>query len=172
MSILVSDFACHRDELIISTKAGHDMWNGPYGMNGSRKHLLASLDQSLKRLRLSYVDIFYSHCPDPDTRLEETMSALATAVHSGSDVLGFLAGMAAGVVLALFFGGFTGGFFNVDMLRAEIERMPAHEYLRSSYYEHWLHAIEALLIRGGAVTDAELKARIAELAAASRKEPH
>lgn len=81
--ILVSDFACHRDELVISTKAGHDMWNGPYGSNGSRKHLLASLDQSLKRLRLSYVDIFYSHCPDPDTRLEETMSALATAVQSG-----------------------------------------------------------------------------------------
>jgi len=81
--ILVSDFVCHRDELIISTKAGHDMWSGPYGANGSRKHLLASLDQSLKRLRLNYVDIFYSHCPDPDTRLEETMSALATAVHSG-----------------------------------------------------------------------------------------
>ena len=81
--ILVSDFICHRDELVISTKAGHEMWNGPYGMNGSRKHLLASLDQSLKRLRLNYVDIFYSHCSDPDTRLEETMSALATAVHSG-----------------------------------------------------------------------------------------
>jgi L-glyceraldehyde 3-phosphate reductase len=81
--ILVSDFACHRDELVISTKAGHDMWHGPYGSGGSRKHLLASLDQSLKRLRLSYVDIFYSHCPDPDTRLEETMSALATAVQSG-----------------------------------------------------------------------------------------
>lgn len=81
--ILVEDFACHRDELLISTKAGHDMWNGPYGQAGSRKHLLASLDQSLKRLRLNYVDIFYSHCPDPHTRLEETMSALATAVNSG-----------------------------------------------------------------------------------------
>ena len=81
--ILVGDFVCHRDELVISTKAGHEMWHGPYGRNGSRKHLLASLDQSLKRLRLSYVDIFYSHCPDPDTRLEETLSALATAVHSG-----------------------------------------------------------------------------------------
>ncbi len=81
--ILVEDFACHRDELVISTKAGHDMWAGPYGTGGSRKHLLSSLDQSLKRLRLDYVDIFYSHCPDPDTRLEETMSALATAVHSG-----------------------------------------------------------------------------------------
>ncbi|MEI7910048.1 MAG: aldo/keto reductase [Verrucomicrobiota bacterium] len=81
--ILAEDFICHRDELIISTKAGHDMWRGPYGEWGSRKHLLASLDQSLKRLRLSYVDIFYSHRPDPHTRLEETMSALATAVHSG-----------------------------------------------------------------------------------------
>jgi L-glyceraldehyde 3-phosphate reductase len=81
--ILVEDFASYRDELIITTKAGHDMWNGPYGQAGSRKHLLASLDQSLKRLRLNYVDIFYSHCPDHDTRLEETMSALATAVNSG-----------------------------------------------------------------------------------------
>lgn len=81
--ILVEDFASHRDELVIATKAGHDMWNGPYGKAGSRKHLLASLDQSLRRLRVNYVDIFYSHCPDPETRLEETMSALATAVHSG-----------------------------------------------------------------------------------------
>ncbi|TAE76834.1 MAG: L-glyceraldehyde 3-phosphate reductase [Verrucomicrobia bacterium] len=81
--ILAEDFAAHRDELLISTKAGHEMWRGPYGEWGSRKHLLASLDQSLKRLRLDYVDIFYSHRPDPNTRLEETMSALATAVHSG-----------------------------------------------------------------------------------------
>jgi L-glyceraldehyde 3-phosphate reductase len=81
--ILAEDFICHRDELVISTKAGHVMWRGPYGEWGSRKHLLASLDQSLKRLRLNYVDIFYAHRPDPDTRLEETMSALATAVHSG-----------------------------------------------------------------------------------------
>ncbi len=81
--ILIGDFASHRDELIVSTKAGHEMWHGPYGQAGSRKHLLASLDQSLKRLRLNYVDIFYSHCPDPETRLEETMSALATAVQSG-----------------------------------------------------------------------------------------
>ena len=81
--ILVEDFACHRDELIITSKAGHEMWGGPYGQAGSRKHLLASLDQSLKRLRQNYVDIFYSHCPDTETRLEETMSALATAVTSG-----------------------------------------------------------------------------------------
>jgi L-glyceraldehyde 3-phosphate reductase len=81
--ILAEDFSQNRDELIITTKAGHTMWNGPYGEWGSRKHLLASLDQSLKRLRLPYVDIFYSHRPDPNTRLEETMSALATAVQSG-----------------------------------------------------------------------------------------
>ena len=81
--ILAEDFACHRDELIITTKAGHEMWGGHFGEWGSRKHLLASLDQSLKRLRLPYVDIFYSHRPDPYTRLEETMSALATAVNSG-----------------------------------------------------------------------------------------
>ena len=81
--ILAEDFAPYRDELIISTKAGHDMWPGPYGEWGSRKNLLASLDQSLARLRLDYVDIFYSHRPDPDTPLEETMSALATAVNSG-----------------------------------------------------------------------------------------
>lgn len=81
--ILSEDFGGHRDELVISTKAGHDMWQGPYGQAGSRKHLLASLDQSLRRLRQDYVDIFYSHCPDHETRLEETMSALATAVNSG-----------------------------------------------------------------------------------------
>ncbi len=72
-----------RDELIISTKAGYDMWAGPYGEWGSRKYLLASLDQSLKRMGLEYVDIFYSHRPDPDTPLEETMGALAHAVRSG-----------------------------------------------------------------------------------------
>ncbi len=81
--ILSEDFAAHRDELVISTKAGHHMWDGPYGEWGSRKHLLCSLDQSLKRLNLDYVDIFYSHRPDPATPLEETMSALATAVDSG-----------------------------------------------------------------------------------------
>lgn len=77
------DFAAHRDELIIATKAGYRMWPGPYGEWGSRKYLLASLDQSLKRLGLDYVDIFYSHRPDPDTPLEETMGALADAVRSG-----------------------------------------------------------------------------------------
>ncbi len=81
--ILSSDLVCHRDELIISTKAGYDMWSGPYGSGGSRKHLLCSLDQSLRRLRLGYVDIFYSHRYDPATPLEETMGALDTAVRTG-----------------------------------------------------------------------------------------
>ena len=77
------DLRPHRDELVISTKAGWDMWPGPYGDFGSRKYLLASLDQSLKRMRLEYVDIFYSHRPDPDTPLEETMGALDHAVRQG-----------------------------------------------------------------------------------------
>jgi L-glyceraldehyde 3-phosphate reductase len=81
--ILREDLAAHRDELIISTKAGYLMWPGPYGEWGSRKYLLASLDQSLKRTGLDYVDIFYSHRPDPETPLEETMGALVTAVKSG-----------------------------------------------------------------------------------------
>jgi L-glyceraldehyde 3-phosphate reductase len=81
--ILKKDFSSLRDELIISTKAGWDMWPGPYGDFGSRKYLLASLDQSLKRMGLEYVDIFYSHRPDPATPLEETMGALAQAVHLG-----------------------------------------------------------------------------------------
>src|SRR5512135_284180 len=81
--ILREDLRPYRDELIISTKAGYDMWPGPYGEWGSRKYLLASLDQSLKRLGLEYVDIFYSHRPDPDTPLEETMGALDQIVKSG-----------------------------------------------------------------------------------------
>ena len=81
--ILKEELLPYRDELIISTKAGYDMWEGPYGNWGSRKYLLASLDQSLKRLGLDYVDIFYHHRPDPDTPLEETMGALTRAVRSG-----------------------------------------------------------------------------------------
>ncbi|MEJ3749849.1 L-glyceraldehyde 3-phosphate reductase [Actinomycetes bacterium KLBMP 9797] len=81
--VLRSDFAPYRDELIISTKAGYHMWPGPYGEWGSRKNLLSSLDQSLARMGLDYVDIFYSHRPDPDTPLEETMSALDAAVRAG-----------------------------------------------------------------------------------------
>ena len=77
------DFAPYRDELIISTKAGYDMWPGPYGNCGSRKYLLSSLDQSLRRMGLDYVDIFYSHRPDPETPVEETMAALDQAVRSG-----------------------------------------------------------------------------------------
>ncbi|MFB4284519.1 L-glyceraldehyde 3-phosphate reductase [Nonomuraea sp. MTCD27] len=81
--ILREDFLPYRDELIISTKAGYDMWPGPYGEWGSRKYVLASLDQSLQRMGLDYVDIFYSHRPDPETPLEETMGALDRAVRSG-----------------------------------------------------------------------------------------
>lgn len=81
--ILKEDLHCYRDELIISTKAGYWMWPGPYGDWGSRKYLLSSLDQSLKRMGLDYVDIFYHHRMDPNTPLEETMGALATAVQSG-----------------------------------------------------------------------------------------
>jgi L-glyceraldehyde 3-phosphate reductase len=81
--ILAEDFARHREELVISTKAGWDMWPGPYGDLGSRKYLLDSLDQSLRRLRLDHVDVFYHHRFDPDTPLEETLGALDTAVRSG-----------------------------------------------------------------------------------------
>lgn len=81
--ILKQDFSAHRDELIISSKAGYLMWDGPYGEWGSRKYMLSSLDQSLARLQMDYVDIFYHHRPDPDTPLEESMGALATAVNRG-----------------------------------------------------------------------------------------
>jgi L-glyceraldehyde 3-phosphate reductase len=81
--ILARDLSAHRDELLISTKAGYDMWAGPYGEWGSRKHLLASLDQSLQRMGLDHVDIFYSHRFDPDTPLEETLGALDSAVRQG-----------------------------------------------------------------------------------------
>lgn len=81
--VLKNNFSGYRDELIISTKAGYRMWPGPYGEWGSRKYLLSSLDQSLKRMKLDYVDIFYSHRYDPNTPLEETMGALVTAIHSG-----------------------------------------------------------------------------------------
>ena len=81
--IFAEDFRPYRDEIIVSSKAGYDMWSGPYGEWGSRKHVLSSLDASLGRLDLDYVDIFYSHRPDPETPIEETMGALATAVQQG-----------------------------------------------------------------------------------------
>ncbi|RPE76439.1 MULTISPECIES: aldo/keto reductase [unclassified Frondihabitans] len=81
--ILSANLAPYRDEILISSKAGYDMWPGPYGDGGSRKYLLSSLDQSLTRMGLDYVDIFYSHRPDPETPIEETMGALATAVRQG-----------------------------------------------------------------------------------------
>lgn len=82
-SLLQQEFASHRDEMFISTKAGHLMWPGPYGDWGSRKHLIAGLDQSLRRLKLDYVDVFYHHRPDPETPLEETIEALVQIVRSG-----------------------------------------------------------------------------------------
>ncbi len=84
--IFAADFRPYRDELVISTKAGYDMWPGPYGEWGSRKYLLASLDQSLKRMGLDHVDIFYSHRMDPNTPLEETMGALDAAVRAGKAI--------------------------------------------------------------------------------------
>ncbi len=81
--ILHSHFSSQRDEMLITTKAGHLMWNGPYGEWGTRKHLMASIDQSLRRMNIDYVDIFYSHRPDPNTPLEETMQALVDIVRSG-----------------------------------------------------------------------------------------
>ncbi len=81
--VLCSDLRAHRDELCLSTKAGYDMWKGPYGDWGSRKYLISSLDQSLKRMKVDYVDIFYHHRPDPETPLEETMGALADIVRQG-----------------------------------------------------------------------------------------
>lgn len=81
--VMKDSFRPYRDELFISTKAGHDMWNGPYGSWGSRKHLFASLDQSLQRMNLDYVDVFYSHRYDPNTPLEETLQALIDIVHQG-----------------------------------------------------------------------------------------
>lgn len=81
--IMESDLRPYRDEMIISTKAGYDMWDGPYGRGGSRKYLIASLEQSLKRMKLDYVDIFYHHCPDPETPMEESLGALSDMVKQG-----------------------------------------------------------------------------------------
>lgn len=89
------DWHAHRDELVISTKAGFDMWPGSYGDHGSRKYLIASLDQSLKRMHLDYVDIFYHHRPDPDTPIEETMGALDQIVRSGILTNRYLKGIPA-----------------------------------------------------------------------------
>lgn len=97
--ILHKDFSGYRDEMVISTKAGYWMWNGPYGEWGSRKYMLASLDQSLKRMNLEYVDIFYSHRPDPETPLEETMGALASAVQQGKAIYAGLSNYSAEMTL-------------------------------------------------------------------------
>ena len=97
--IMAEDFAPYRNELIISSKAGWDMWPGPYGFGGSRKYLLSSLDDSLARMRLDYVDIFYHHRPDPETPLEETMSALDQAVRSGKALYAGISSYSAGLTL-------------------------------------------------------------------------
>src|SRR5918911_225237 len=94
--LLATDFRPYRDELVISTKAGYDMWPGPYGEWGSRKYLLSSLDQSLRRMGLDYVDIFYSHRFDPETPLEETMGALDTAVRQGKALYAGISSYSAG----------------------------------------------------------------------------
>jgi L-glyceraldehyde 3-phosphate reductase len=94
--LMRDDLRPYRDELVISTKAGYDMWPGPYGEWGSRKYLLASLDQSLRRMDLEYVDIFYSHRPDPDTPLEETMGALDSAVRQGKALYAGISSYSAG----------------------------------------------------------------------------
>ena len=97
--IMAEDFAPYRNELIISSKAGWDMWPGPYGFGGSRKYLLSSLDDSLARMRLDYVDIFYHHRPDPETPLEETMAALDQAVRSGKALYAGISSYSAGLTL-------------------------------------------------------------------------
>jgi L-glyceraldehyde 3-phosphate reductase len=128
-TILKQDLARYRDELIISTKAGYDMWPGPYGNWGSRKYLLASLDQSLKRLQLDYVDIFYSHRHDPATPLEETMGALDQAVRSGKALY-------AGI--SNYRGGFTAeavGITERDRLTRPIIHQP-----RYSMFDRWIEA--------------------------------
>lgn len=114
--ILRGDLAAHRDELVISTKAGFEMWSGPYGEWGSRKHLLASLDQSLARLGLGHVDVFYSHRPDPETPLEETMGALATAVKSGKALYAGISNYDAGMTRRA-----------AQLLRAEGIRLLIHQ---------------------------------------------
>jgi L-glyceraldehyde 3-phosphate reductase len=114
--LLASDLAPYRDELVISTKAGYDMWPGPYGEWGSRKYLLASLDQSLRRLGLEYVDIFYSHRFDPGTPLEETMGALDTAVRQGKALYAGISSYSAAATREA-----------ADILRSQATRLLIHQ---------------------------------------------
>jgi L-glyceraldehyde 3-phosphate reductase len=114
--LLASDLAPYRDELVISTKAGYDMWSGPYGEWGSRKYLLASLDQSLRRLGLEYVDIFYSHRFDPGTPLEETMGALDTAVRQGKALYAGISSYSAAATREA-----------ADILRSQATRLLIHQ---------------------------------------------
>jgi L-glyceraldehyde 3-phosphate reductase len=125
--ILNEDFAAHRDELIISTKAGYTMWDGPYGDWGSRKYMLASLDASLKRLGFDYVDIYYSHRPDPNTPIEETMGALDQAVRSGKALYAGISNYKAPQTAAA-----------VDTCRAKNFPVPIIHQPKYSMFERWI----------------------------------
>lgn len=136
--ILHEDLAAHRDELIISTKAGYYMWPGPYGEWGSRKHLLASLDQSLERMGLDYVDIFYSHRPDQETPLEETIGALVTAVKSGKALYVGISSYDAGMTRRV-----------AEILRAEHIHLLIHQPV-FNLFERWVeHGLSDVLQQEG-----------------------
>lgn len=139
--VLKKDLRAYRDELFISTKAGYDMWPGPYGDGGSRKYLLSSLDQSLKRIGLEYVDIFYSHRFDPETPLEETMSALDTAVRQGKALY-------AG--LSVYRGKETLEAIKIlkQLGTPCITHMRPYSMFFREAEDHWLHDLEELGIGG------------------------
>ena len=136
--ILREDLASHRDELIVSTKAGYYMWPGPYGEWGSRKHLLASLDQSLQRMGLDYVDIFYSHRPDQETPLEETIGALVSAVKSGKALYVGISSYDAGMTRLA-----------AEIFRAEHIHLLIHQPL-FNLFERWVeHGLSDVLQQEG-----------------------
>ncbi|MBQ8312746.1 MAG: aldo/keto reductase [Clostridia bacterium] len=129
------DWKPYRDELIISTKAGYDMWKGPYGDHGSRKYLIASLDQSLKRMNVDYVDIFYHHRPDPDTPIEETMGALEQILRSGK---------------ALYVGISN---YNAQQTKAAIDALGTHLLIHQPSYSMLNRHIEKSMEGTGSLTD-------------------
>ncbi len=129
------DWKPYRDELVISTKAGYDMWKGPYGDHGSRKYLIASLDQSLKRMNVDYVDIFYHHRPDPETPIEETMGALEQILHSGK---------------ALYVGISN---YNAQQTKAAIDALGTHLLIHQPSYSMLNRHIEKPMEGTGSLTD-------------------
>ncbi|MBQ7845842.1 MAG: aldo/keto reductase [Clostridia bacterium] len=129
------DWKPYRDELVISTKAGYDMWKGPYGDHGSRKYLIASLDQSLKRMNVDYVDIFYHHRPDPDTPIEETMGALEQILRSGK---------------ALYVGISN---YNAQQTKAAIDALGTHLLIHQPSYSMLNRHIEKPMEGTGSLTD-------------------